>query len=315
MIHNKFNVGELYSRKSIGELIGKDEPTFKTSREGLFYCKNSKTTILFSNLIKKGEFLYNDYFEGDYFHWDSQNQQHINTRRIQEIVKKEIEVILFCRKTPKTKGVTQPHVYCGRLEFNCHEKGTKNPVHIIFNSIDYNDVLNNSNLNEIWGWEPDKRSEINLSKEISDKRKSNYKKPNTTERQGIVTSRVGQGWLRTEVLKRWKRRCSVTGCKIDKILIASHIVPWSKSSENERLDVGNCLLLSPNLDSLFDSHQISFKDSGEIIISDDLDDEDLQILNIDNQMRLRRVFDDMKPYLSRHRKVFAETTEDIKFDF
>ena len=161
-------------------------------------------------------------------------------------------------------------------------------------------------MNEIWDWEPNKRSKIDLSKKISDKRKSDYKKPNKTERKGFVKSRIGQGWLRTEVLKRWKRKCSVTGCKIDKILITSHIVPWSKSSEDEKLDVGNCILLSPNLDSLFDRHQISFEDSGEIIISDDLDDQDLQILNINEQMRLRYIFDDMKPYLSRHRKTFNE---------
>ena len=54
--------------------------------------------------------------------------------------------------------------------------------------------------------------------------------------------------------------CSVTNCELHKILISSHIVPWSKSNEKERLDVGNGILLSPNLDSLFDRHLISFQD-------------------------------------------------------
>ena len=310
MIYDKFEVGELYSRKLIDKII--DEPTFHFNREGLFYCKNSKTTILFSDLIKKKKknkknFTYNDYFEGDYFHWDSQTIQHLDTPRIKEIVEKETEVLLFCRKNPTINSITQPYVYCGRLEYDHYEKGTKNPVHIIFNSIDYSDDLNNSNLTEVWEWKSDKSStKIDLSKKISDQRKKEYKKPDKTERKGLVTSRVGQGWYRKEILKRWERKCSVTGCGIEKILISSHIVPWSKSTDEERLDVGNGVLLSPNLDSLFDRHLISFKDTGEIIISKNLNDNDLQILEINKDMKLRYVYNDMKKYLSRHKKTFNE---------
>jgi predicted restriction endonuclease len=100
--------------------------------------------------------------------------------------------------------------------------------------------------------------------------------------------------------------CSVTNCELSKVLISSHIVPWSQSNEDERLDVGNGILLSPNLDSLFDGHLISFKDSGEIIISKNIKEKDLELLGVTNYMKLRKVFDDMKPYLSRHREVFDE---------
>ena len=111
--NQKFIVGNLYSRKSILDTI--DEPTFSSSREGIFYCRNSSTTILFTDLDKsqkKEQFIYNDYFENDFFHWDSQNKQHINTPRIQEIVNKEVKVILFCRIKKSIKGNTQPYIYC-----------------------------------------------------------------------------------------------------------------------------------------------------------------------------------------------------------
>ena len=64
--------------------------------------------------------------------------------------------------------------------------------------------------------------------------------------------------------------------------------------------------MSPNLDSLFDRHLISFKDSGEIIISKNIDEKDLELLGVDKEMKLRKVYEDMKPYLSRHREVFYE---------
>ena len=50
-------------------------------------------------------------------------------------------------------------------------------------------------------------------------------------------------------------------------MIASHIVPWKDSSDQERRDVNNGILLSPTYDALFDKHLISFDDTGSIIIS------------------------------------------------
>ena len=105
---------------------------------------------------------------------------------------------------------------------------------------------------------------------------------------------------------------SVTNCELSKILISSHIVPWSKSNKDERLDVGNGILLSPNLDSLFDRHLITFMDSGEIMISKTLGEKGLETLGINKKMKLRKVYDDMKPYLSRHRKVFNNRDNDSK---
>ena len=134
----------------------------------------------------------------------------------------------------------------------------------------------------------------------------NYNKPNTTERKGLVTSRVGQGYYRQQILEKWNNKCGVTGCEITKILISSHIVPWKDCNNQERLDVGNGILLSPNLDSLFDKHLISFQDSGDIMISNTLSDDDLDSLGIDSNMKLEFVTNDMKSYLSRHREVFNE---------
>ena len=309
-IKKNLKLGNTYKKNLLSEIL--EENNLRYVREGLYYCVKSNSTLFFVDLVKVNKperFKFNDYFEGDYFHWDSQTTQHLNSPKIQEIVNKEKEVHLFCREYPKVKSVSQPFVYCGQLEYFTHEKNTSKPVHIIFRSMDYDDETSNDNLLNLYTWSPNKvgrdtSNVTNLSKDISPKRKRNYIKPNTTERKGLVISRVGQGWYRREILNRWNGKCSITGCSLDRILISSHIVPWSKSNDDERLDVGNGILLSPNLDSLFDRHLISFEDSGEVIISDKLKDNDLELLGINRQMRLRVVFDDMKLYLSRHRKEF-----------
>ena len=136
----------------------------------------------------------------------------------------------------------------------------------------------------------------------STRRIKTYKKPNVTERSGLVTNRVGQGYYRQEILKKWNNKCGVTGISIKEILISSHIVPWSKSNEDERLDPENGILLSPNIDSLFDRHLISFKDSGKIIISNKLSSSEIDKLGVNSQMKLSHVSNGMKKYLSRHRK-------------
>lgn len=60
-------------------------------------------------------------------------------------------------------------------------------------------------------------------------------------------------------------------CMVEKLsyptLIASHIKPFIKSNEDEAYDPNNGILLSRNIDSLFDLGYITFRDNGEIIFA------------------------------------------------
>jgi putative restriction endonuclease len=87
-----------------------------------------------------------------------------------------------------------------------------------------------------------------------------------TEKAQLINARIGQGKFRKALLKFWKT-CSVTGISNHDMLVASHIKPWSKSNNVERLDHFNGLLLTPNLDRAFDKGYITFNSGGEIIIS------------------------------------------------
>lgn len=144
-------------------------------------------------------------------------------------------------------------------------------------------------------------SEESITSEGRKRISKDYNKPNLTERTGLVKSRVGQGWYRKQLLQKWENKCAVTNCNLNEILIASHIVPWSESNDTERLDIGNGILLSPNLDALFDQHMISFNDNGSILINDNVP---IDLLGLRQSMKLRFVTEDMKKYLKMHREKY-----------
>lgn len=88
----------------------------------------------------------------------------------------------------------------------------------------------------------------------------------TTEKTALIKSRTGQGAFRDKVLLHWTG-CAVTGFSDTSLLVASHIKPWKKSTNSERLDQWNGLLLSPNLDKAFDKGFITFETNGCIRLS------------------------------------------------
>ena len=123
------------------------------------------------------------------------------------------------------------------------------------------------------------------------------------DRETKVLARIGQGKYREDLKRLWDFSCSVTGCRIDDVLIASHIKPWRDCTENnEWLNPYNGLLLVPNLDSLFDKGYISFSDTGVIIISPKIDVSEYGSLGIDAEMQLRFVSDEHKAFLQYHRE-------------
>lgn len=87
--------------------------------------------------------------------------------------------------------------------------------------------------------------------------------PEPTERWSMVRTRLGQGEFRRKLIDYWKQ-CAVTGCRLTRVLRASHIKPWRHCTDDERLDVYNGLLLLPNVDSLFDIGLITIADTGEV---------------------------------------------------
>lgn len=91
----------------------------------------------------------------------------------------------------------------------------------------------------------------------------------TTEKERLISSRVGQGAFRKDVIKL-EPICRVTKISDTTFLKASHIKPWSESNNLERLDPYNGLMLAPHVDHLFDKGWISFADNGDMMVSPQL---------------------------------------------
>lgn len=88
-----------------------------------------------------------------------------------------------------------------------------------------------------------------------------------TEREQVVLAKQGQGHFRDALLKAFGGRCALTGLSFEPVLRASHIKPWRDSSNTERLDVNNGLLLRADVDALFDGGHISFDVDGSLIVA------------------------------------------------
>jgi hypothetical protein len=89
------------------------------------------------------------------------------------------------------------------------------------------------------------------------------------EKVQLVKARRGQGIFRTNV-RLIEKSCRLTGVQNKKHLRASHIKPWKDSNDTEKIDGNNGLLLSPHVDHLFDRGFITFQNSGNLIVSKEL---------------------------------------------
>jgi predicted restriction endonuclease len=119
-----------------------------------------------------------------------------------------------------------------------------------------------------------------------------------TQKAMMVNTRIGQGRFREELISYW-RGCAITKYQNKSFLIASHIKPWSESSNIERLDPFNGLLLLANIDKAFDLGYVSFNETGRILISEHLDDYETLGLNKDMSVLLTSKHQD---YLAFHRE-------------
>lgn len=124
---------------------------------------------------------------------------------------------------------------------------------------------------------------------------------NPTTRTALIEARIGQGKFRDDLLFYWGG-CALTGCSVSTALTASHIKPWRDSSNQERVDPYNGLLLLGTFDLLFDDGLITFDDTGRLIVSNYLPLHERQALALNQEPRLRRIESQHIAYLAWHRQ-------------
>jgi len=100
---------------------------------------------------------------------------------------------------------------------------------------------------------------------------------NLLEKETLINSRIGMGKYRKEIIELYNAECLLSGINFEKILIASHILPWKWSNNLEKINKFNGLLLSANIDKLFDSFLISFDSNGLLVWNEKIISKELLI--------------------------------------
>ncbi|TXF90120.1 HNH endonuclease [Neolewinella aurantiaca] len=88
-------------------------------------------------------------------------------------------------------------------------------------------------------------------------------------KEKLVKTRVNQYVFRDIVMANYSGKCAISGIDVAELLVASHILPWSKS-EAERLNPENGICLSALYDRAFDRGLIGLKTDYSVIVSDAL---------------------------------------------
>lgn len=118
----------------------------------------------------------------------------------------------------------------------------------------------------------------------------------------IRRARQGQGLYREKLLEECPF-CPITMINDERLLIASHIKPWAVSTDEERVDHKNGLMLSPLYDKLFDRGFMTFTEDRKIVLSNWLSPANRKRLGVtDGQFVQRLPLDeDRKVYMQFHR--------------
>jgi DNA-cytosine methyltransferase len=123
----------------------------------------------------------------------------------------------------------------------------------------------------------------------------------------VIEQRRKQSFFRRSVLSSYQGRCCISGLSEQKLLVASHIVPWSRDRHN-RLNPRNGLCLSVLHDKAFDRGLIGISDELTVMVSRELKrrkDKFIKevFLPLENQRIYlpSRFFPDLE-FIARHRK-------------
>lgn len=286
-LRNILEIGRLYTTKDLALLIGNDP----RGMQGGVIPKDDAQLLLVSLLDPK----YPDEINNDTLHWYGQENLKHAERHITE---KTRDSFIFIRnKSP------EPYVYYGRAEMNrILVKGRGTPSEVIFDLVEY--AVKNDPV-------------LVAERVITSKTPDSYytKQDPKTETQRLIKVRTEQGNYRKAALALWDNKCAVTGVDEPGWLIASHIKPWKESSNIERCDPKNSLILTPNYDKLFDRGVISFSPSnGKIILPRIHTHEmwrNLEKMHIDDEVHLSHIPDGTEIFLEYHTKrVFGYQVND-----
>ena len=137
---------------------------------------------------------------------------------------------------------------------------------------------------------------------IEQEEKEISKLEKTEEGTTLTRARKGQGKYRQELLNLCPY-CPITMVSDDRVLIASHIKPWAKSNNTEKIDPMNGFMFTPTFDYLFDRGFLTFTKDKRTKLSPFLSKMTYSKLGIsDNKIIYQLPIKGREEYLDYHNK-------------
>lgn len=281
---SEINIGKKYDRPWLARNWG--FAGYEAISKGVFCPASGGQIILFVTWIKQKSLeQYNDFISGELLFWEGESG-HGNDQRVINAKTSGEAIHLFFRQIHHSL-----FEYKGLVDLVSYELLSNKPSTFVFRL--FHDQSAEDDLLSHQG-------ELIVLPE--------------TERESVIKSRIGQGIFRKQLLEMWNG-CAVTGVRLPDVLRASHIKPWRDSTNAERTNRYNGLLLLPQYDHLFDKKLISFEDDGQIVKSPVLNRIPLNQLGINENDRIRGLTDHHVPFLHYHRELmFVRFSRDTAID-
>lgn len=293
-------VGKIYSLDEISALIGWQPQAARG--KGVLSPSSSDAQLLLMHLEKDSYSTqsYTDHLYGSTLFWSGQNKIKSAEKALLDGAK---DTFIFIQERRKT-----PYIYYGRavpIRMQIEWELGK-PSHIAFDLPEYEDFLHIG-----------KKATEDLVIKEKNVPFAPHIVPDKTEDQRFTKIRIAQTQYRKDVISLWHNKCAVTGVDEADWLIASHIKPWRESTDIERVDPNNGLLLTPNYDKLFDRGVISFSpDNGRIILPETQSKQmwsNFTKMHIDDSQSLRYLDDKIAEYLEYHNNYVFKFEPTIKY--
>ena len=291
-IKSGIRVGDKCTLETVAGLLNRQPNAL--SRRGVYRNTGSDCFVIFVNLEKKEDATpYQDHFfeSSSLLFWEGQTK----TRIAEDSFDRGLDCHVFMHDFTKT-----PYIYYGRavvLRQHINPPGT--PSRFVLYLPEYDELRHKKQKESI--------KEVPPPYLIG-----------PTERKNIQTIRTKQADYRRNVISLWHGQCAVTGVDEPSWLVASHIKPWRESTDTERVDPKNSLLLSPNYDKLFDRGVISFDPStGKIILPEKMSASfwrNLDRLGITDEKELSFIPEGTEKYLEYHKNMVFGYVPSSSFD-
>jgi putative restriction endonuclease len=122
-----------------------------------------------------------------------------------------------------------------------------------------------------------------------------------TESEAKTKIRLGQQKFRKKLIPLWDGACALCGIHLPELVRASHSKPWKDSSNEERLDPYNGVLLCCNHDALYDHGLIAFDGQGRLHISSIINEEEYKKYELNPKTKIK-LHPENKVYFKWHKK-------------